>query len=88
MYQTRRPPAVMQRAPNPNAARLFHAWAMSGEAQQLIVDIGGLRSAHSQVKDRDDRKKLADIKLMKEDPEGILEQAEAVKKRYAEIFKV
>jgi iron(III) transport system substrate-binding protein len=33
-------------------------------------------------------RKLADIKLMKEDPEGILAQSEAVKKRYAEIFKV
>jgi len=31
---------------------------------------------------------LAEIKLMKEDPEGILTQADAVKKRYAEIFKV
>jgi iron(III) transport system substrate-binding protein len=33
-------------------------------------------------------RKLTEIKLMKEDPEGILAQAEAVKKRYSEIFKV
>jgi iron(III) transport system substrate-binding protein len=33
-------------------------------------------------------RKLADINLMKEDPEGILAQADSVKKRYAEIFKV
>jgi hypothetical protein len=33
-------------------------------------------------------RKLADIKLMKEDPEAILAQADDVKKRYAEIFKV
>jgi hypothetical protein len=33
-------------------------------------------------------RKLTDIKLMTEDPEGVLAQGEAVKKRYAEIFKV
>jgi hypothetical protein len=33
-------------------------------------------------------RKLADIKLMTEDPEGILTQADDVKKRYAQIFKV
>jgi hypothetical protein len=31
---------------------------------------------------------LNQIKLMKEDPEGIYAQAQAIKKRYAEIFKV
>jgi iron(III) transport system substrate-binding protein len=33
-------------------------------------------------------RKLADIKLMKEDPQGVFKQADAVKKKYAEIFKV
>jgi hypothetical protein len=31
---------------------------------------------------------LKDIKLMKEDPEGVEKGAEEVKKRYAQIFKV
>ena len=82
------PSAVMQRAPNPNAARLFHAWAMGVEAQQLIVDVGGLRSAHAQVKDREDRKKLSDIKLMREDAAAVAKDAEAIKERYVKIFKV
>ena len=37
------PSAIMARAPNPNAARLFHAWSMTGESQQLNVDAGALR---------------------------------------------
>jgi iron(III) transport system substrate-binding protein len=33
-------------------------------------------------------RKLSDIKLMKEDPAGVEKQAEDIKKRYAQIFKV
>ena len=33
-------------------------------------------------------RKLADIKLMKEDPEGVEKMGEEIKTRYAQIFKV
>ena len=33
-------------------------------------------------------RKLADIKLMKEDPDGVEKTAEEIKTRYAQIFKV
>ena len=33
-------------------------------------------------------RKLSDIKLMKEDPEGVESDAEEIKQRYAQIFKV
>jgi iron(III) transport system substrate-binding protein len=82
------PSAVFKGAPNPNAARLFQNWMHSREAQQLLVDYARQYSPHSQTVEKPGIRKLADIKLMKEDPEGILTQAEAVKKRYAEIFKV
>jgi iron(III) transport system substrate-binding protein len=82
------PSAVFKGAPNPNAARLFQNWMHSREAQQLIVDDARQYSAHSQTVEKPGIRKLADIKLMKEDPEGILAEGEAVKKRYAEIFKV
>lgn len=82
------PSAVMARAPNPNAARLFHLWSMSLEGQQVIVDVGSLRSAHSQVKERPDRPKLAEIRLMREDPAAVADQAEELKRRYVSIFKV
>jgi iron(III) transport system substrate-binding protein len=82
------PSAVFKAAPNPNAARLFQNWMHSREAQQLLVDYARQYSPHSQTVEKPGVRKLADIKLMKEDPEGILAQADAVKKRYAEIFKV
>ena len=82
------PSAVMARAANPNAARLFHAWSMTAAAQQLNIDIGALRSAHPLVKDRTDRRKLSDIKLLREDAAAVADQAEDIKARYTRLFKV
>ena len=82
------PSAVFKAAPNPNAARLFQNWMHSREAQQMIVDLARQYSPHGQTVEKPGVRKLADIKLMKEDPEGVHAQADAVKKRYAEIFKV
>jgi len=82
------PSAVFKAAPNPNAARLFQNWMHSREAQQMLVDWARQYSPHGQTVEKPGIRRLADIKLMKEDPEGILAQADAVKKRYAEIFKV
>lgn len=82
------PSAIMARAANPNAARLFTAWSMTAEAQQMNVDVGALRSAHPQVKDRADRRKLADIKTLREDAAAVADQADAIKTRYTQLFKV
>jgi iron(III) transport system substrate-binding protein len=82
------PSAVFKAAPNPNAARLFQNWMHSREAQQLIVSDACQYSPHAQTMEKPGMRKLADIKLMKEDPQGVYTQADAVKKRYAEIFKV
>jgi iron(III) transport system substrate-binding protein len=82
------PSAIMARAANPNAARLFHAWSMTGEAQQLCVDVGALRSAHPAVKERSDRPKLADIKTLREDAAAVADHADEIKARYTRIFKV
>ena len=82
------PSAVFKGAPNPNAARLFQNWMHSREAQQLLVDFARQYSPHRETIEKPGIRKLADIKLMKEDPEGILTQGDAVKQRYAEIFKV
>ncbi|HMJ44503.1 MAG TPA: extracellular solute-binding protein, partial [Pseudolabrys sp.] len=81
------PSAVFKAAPNPNAARLFQNWMHSREAQQVLVDFARQYSPHDQTVEKPGVRKLADIKLMKEDPEAILTQAEDVKKRYSEIFK-
>jgi len=82
------PSGVFRAAPNPNAARLFQNWMHSRDAQQILVDYARQYSPHSQTVEKPGVRRLADIKLMSEDPEGVLSQAEAVKKRYAEIFKV
>lgn len=82
------PSAVMARAPNPNAARLFQAWSMTREAQQLNIDVGALRSAHAQAKDRPDMKRFADVKTLREEPGVVADQADALKAQYLKIFKV
>jgi iron(III) transport system substrate-binding protein len=82
------PSGVMAKAPNPNAARLFYAWSMTAEAQQLNVDVGALRSAHPQVKDRPDMRRTADIKTLKEEAAVVADKAEEIKAHYVKIFKV
>jgi iron(III) transport system substrate-binding protein len=82
------PSAVFARAANPNAARLFYAWSMTAEAQQLNVDVGALRSVHPLVKDRPERKKLSDIKTLREDAAAVADHADDIKARYLKLFKV
>jgi iron(III) transport system substrate-binding protein len=82
------PSAVFKAAPNPNAARLFFNWMHSREGQQILVDWARQYSPHKQTVEKPGVRKLADIKLMKEDPEGVEKGAEEIKKRYAQIFKV
>ena len=43
---------------------------------------------HQQVKAPAGRQPLASIKVMPDDPEAMLTQADEIKKRYAQIFKV
>src|SRR3954447_23341995 len=82
------PNGIFKAAPNPNAAKLFQNYCFTPEAQRIVIDAGGLRSLHSQVKEHAGRKPLADIKLMKEDAAGADEQSEAIKARYQKIFRV
>jgi iron(III) transport system substrate-binding protein len=82
------PNAIFKAAPNPNAARLFQSYCFSAECQQLIVDFGGLRSVHPHVKEKADHRPLKDIKLMKEDADGVEKQSDEIKKRYTQLFKV
>src|SRR6059058_4604975 len=73
------PTGVLKDAPHPNGARLFQSYLFSPEAQKLMVDFGGLRSFHALVKDREGRKPLKDIKLMKDDPVAVEKQADEIK---------
>jgi iron(III) transport system substrate-binding protein len=80
------PSAVLKDAPHPNAARLFAIYSFSAECQQLIVDVGALRSAHRLVKERPGRPLLTEIKLMKDDPKAVESQVDEIKKKYLEYF--
>src|SRR5256714_10855380 len=82
------PSGVPKDAPHPNAARLLQSFLFSAEAQQLMVDFGGLRSMHELVKDKAGRKPLREIKLMKDDPAAVEKQADQIKARYSKYFKV
>jgi iron(III) transport system substrate-binding protein len=82
------PNAIFKNAPNPNAARLLQSYMFSAECQQLIIDFGGMRSAHALTKEKPGRTPLKDIKLMKDDPAAVEKETEAIKARYTQIFKV
>jgi iron(III) transport system substrate-binding protein len=82
------PNGIFKAAPNPNAAKLFQNYCFTQEAQQIIIEVGGLRSLHAQAKEKPGRKPLADIKLMKEDAENAEKQSEAIKARYQKLFHV
>ncbi len=82
------PTAMFKAAPNPNAAKLFTAYSFSPECQQLIVDVGGLRSVHPQVKDKPGRTPFKDIKTMKDDPVAVEKMSDEIKQHYSKIFHV
>jgi iron(III) transport system substrate-binding protein len=82
------PNGIFKAAPNPNAAKLFQNYCFTPEAQQIVIEAGGLRSLHAKVKEKPGRKPLADIKLMKEDAESAQKQSEDIKARYQKIFHV
>jgi len=82
------PSAVFKGAPNPNAGRLFFNWLHGREAQQLLVDVSRQYSPHAETVEKPGVRKLADIKLMQEDPEGVEKMADEVKTRYGKIFGV
>ena len=82
------PNALFKNAPNPNAARLFQCYCFTPECQQLIVDFGGLRSMHPQVKEKLGRRPLREIKTMKEDAAGVEKMSEEIKARYSKLFGV
>jgi iron(III) transport system substrate-binding protein len=64
------PTGIFSSAPHPNAARLFQAWLHTRETQQFFIDFSAQYSVHAQVQSKPGRRKISDIKLMKEDPAG------------------
>src|SRR5262244_4235050 len=82
------PNAVFKAAPNPNAARLFQAYCFTPECQQLIIDVGGLRSMHPQKKEKPGRTPFNQIKTMKDDPAAVEKMGDEIKAHYVKLFHV
>src|ERR1700753_476070 len=82
------PTGIFAGAPHPNRAKLFQAWFHTRETQQFFTDFTGQYSAHAEVTAKPGRRKLSDLKLMKEDPAGVEAMAEEIKARYAKLFRV
>lgn len=80
------PAAVLKDAPHPNAARLFYAFIFSQSVQQIMVDRGGTRSLHKQVKDRPDHVPLSALKLWPDDAAAIDAHSDEIKARYRQMF--
>jgi iron(III) transport system substrate-binding protein len=82
------PNGIFKAAPNPNAARLFQSFSFTPDVQQLIIDVGGLRSIHPQAKEKPGRRPLSQIKLMKDDAAAVETLSDEIKARYSKIFRV
>jgi iron(III) transport system substrate-binding protein len=82
------PNGIFKTAPNPNAARLFQCYCFTPECQQLISDVGAVRSPHPLVKEKAGRKPFREIKTMKDDPVAVEKLSEEIKARYTQIFRV
>jgi iron(III) transport system substrate-binding protein len=82
------PTGIFATAPHPNAARLFQAWLHTRETQQFFTDFTAQYSVHPQVTPKPGRRKISDIKLMKEDAAGVEKTADEIKTRYTRLFRV
>ena len=67
---------------------MFQSYCFTPEAQQLLIDVGGLRSMHPQTKEKPGRKLFAEIKKLKDDPAGVEKTSEEIKARYSKLFGV
>jgi iron(III) transport system substrate-binding protein len=80
------PSAIFAEAPHPNAARVFENYLFTAPAQQLLVNVGGLRSVHPEVNEPSNRTPLTKIKMLPDDPQGMLPQIADIKKKYTALF--
>jgi ABC-type Fe3+ transport system substrate-binding protein len=82
------PNGIFKGSPNPNAAKLFQSFCFSRDAQQLIIDVGGLRSVHPQTQEKPGRTPFKDIKTMKDDAAAVEREGDAIKAHYSKLFHV
>jgi iron(III) transport system substrate-binding protein len=81
------PAGVFKGSPHPNAAKLFAHFLFSADGQQIISDIAQ-RSLHPQVTVKAGRTPLSQIKVWRDDPEGVEKSADEIKAHYTKLFHV
>jgi iron(III) transport system substrate-binding protein len=79
---------IADKAPHPNAAKLFISFMFSLETQQYLVDVGNLRSFHPGVKEKAGVTPLSKIKLLPSDAQAQEKATEELKKKYTQYFKI
>src|SRR5258708_2695969 len=79
---------IATNAPHPNAAKLLVSYLFSKEAQQVMSDVGGLRSFHPEVTLKAGRKPISEIKLLRADAEEQEKATESIKQKYAQYFGI
>ena len=82
------PNGLLKAAPNPNAAKLFQSYCFTPECQQLLIDVGGLRSVHPHTKEKPGRTPFKSIKTMKDDPAAVVKMGDEIKQHYVKLFHV
>lgn len=81
------PVAILNRAPHPNAAKLFMDFLFGKEAQQIMAD-DGLYVPNEAVTYPPGKKPLKDLKAVTPDPRDILKRNEEIKAKFRELFGV
>src|SRR5260370_30308419 len=82
------PNGIFKTSPNPNAAKLFQSFSLGRDAQQLIIDVGGLRSVHPQSQVKAGRKPFKDVQTLKDDAAAVAKDGDAIKARFTKLFRV
>ena len=78
---------MLKNAPNPNAARLLQNFMFTAEASSDDRFRRRCAPCIRAAKEKDGRRPLKDIKLMKDDPAGVEKKAEDIKARYTQILQ-
>lgn len=80
------PSGIMAKAKNPNAARVFLAFQMSEEGQQLQMDVGNARGFHPDVKPKHNQPPLGSLKLLIDTDTENMASSDQIKKDYQKYF--
>lgn len=82
------PMAIAQKAPHPNAARLFAEYMFNRQIQQMVVDDTRLYVAHPDVRYPPDMPALSSLKLLAVPVGELVKRNEEIRRMFTEIFGI